>query len=71
MLCPLSSPPSGIVHWQPPAAALQAAAQAVASDPSISSYGPADGMPALREALMKKIQQRNGLSSKVLRSKGL
>jgi len=50
----------GIVHWQPPAAALQAAADLV-KDPAVSAYGPDEGLPALREALRRKIQEENGL----------
>jgi aspartate/methionine/tyrosine aminotransferase len=52
----------GVVHWQPPPAALQRAAHLLASDPgSISSYGPAEGLPALRQALAAKLQEVNGL----------
>ena len=50
----------GIVHWMPPDSALTAAMHLVKS-PSASSYGPAQGMPALREALVAKISAENGL----------
>ena len=33
----------------------------MANDPSVSSYGPDEGLPALREALRHKIRQENGL----------
>ena len=51
---------AGIVHWQPPPRALARAAE-MANDPSVSSYGPDEGLPALREALRHKIRQENGL----------
>lgn len=51
---------AGIVHWQPPPGALAAAA-AMANDPAVSAYGPDEGLPALREALRKKVQEENGL----------
>jgi aspartate/methionine/tyrosine aminotransferase len=62
----------GIVHWAPPPAALQAAARLL-SPPSpadaashagaqqVNGYGPAEGLPALREALRHKLAARNGL----------
>jgi aromatic aminotransferase len=50
----------GIVHWAPPAAAI-ARATAMATDPAVSSYGPDEGSPALREALRKKLTVENGL----------
>ena len=59
---------AGIVHWQPPAAALALAAQ-MAGDPAVSQYGPDEGLPALREALRRKIREENGLHG-VRRSKG-
>lgn len=53
----------GIVHWQPPAAALQRAAELVASgDPALSQYGPDEGLPELRQALREKLQRENGLT---------
>lgn len=52
----------GIVHWQPPPAAMEAAGQLLAAgDASVNGYGPAEGLPALREALQQKIASRNGL----------
>lgn len=52
----------GIVHWQPPPAALEVAARLMAQgDPSIHGYGPALGLPALTEALQAKVAVTNGL----------
>ncbi|MEW5307472.1 MAG: hypothetical protein WDW38_008716 [Sanguina aurantia] len=51
----------GIVHWGPPPEALAHAAHAVMHDPSVHSYGPGDGLPALVQALQEKILTRNGL----------
>ncbi len=54
---------AGIVHWQPPAAALQRAAELVASgDPALSQYGPDEGLPELRQALREKLERENGLT---------
>lgn len=50
----------GIVHWSPPPEALAAAAS-MAADPAVSQYGPDEGLPALREALRRKIREENGL----------
>ncbi len=50
----------GIVHWAPPPQALATAA-AMAADPAVSQYGPDEGLPALREALRRKIREENGL----------
>jgi len=50
----------GVVHWQPPQPALARAASMI-SEPSASAYGPDEGMPALRQALRKKIANENGL----------
>ncbi len=53
----------GIVHWEPPPRALAAAGQLLAAEAgSISGYGPADGLPALREALKQKLEEVNGLT---------
>jgi len=51
----------GIVHWAPPAAALQAVAEATA-DPALSQYGPDAGLPELRQALRDKLAAENGLT---------
>lgn len=59
----------GIVHWQPPPAAMEAAAQLLSTAASaaggdaasINGYGPAEGLPALREALRDKVAKQNGL----------
>lgn len=51
----------GIVYWTPPKEAIQAACDAATADPLISSYGPDEGLPQLREQLRHKIVQENGL----------
>ena len=51
---------AGIVHWQPPEAALDRAAAALRS-PSSSSYGPDEGNPELRQALRAKLEHENNL----------
>jgi aspartate/methionine/tyrosine aminotransferase len=53
----------GIVHWQPPPAAMAAAAELLGSADgvSINGYGPAEGLPALRTALQQKLADKNGL----------
>eukprot|EP00798_Chlamydomonas_sp_ICE-L_P032457 gene32457-31069_t len=54
----------GIVHWGPPQGALKVASDLLLSgDPSISSYGPAEGNPLLRAALKAKVEERNGLQN--------
>jgi len=50
----------GIVHWSPPAAALQEASDLV-TQASTSLYGADDGLPELRTALKAKIATENGL----------
>ena len=50
----------GVVFWPPPARAIQAATEAC-STPSAHSYGPTQGMPALREALIQKLAEENDL----------
>ncbi|XP_040370562.1 aromatic aminotransferase ISS1 isoform X3 [Rosa chinensis] len=44
----------GVVHWQPPKQALDKVKELV-WEPSISRYGADEGMPELREALVKKV----------------
>lgn len=51
----------GIVHWAPPAAALEAVAAAT-TDPALSQYGPDAGLPPLRQALREKLAAENGLT---------
>lgn len=51
----------GIVHWTPPEQALKTACSAAITDPKISSYGPDEGLPQLREKLRIKIVEENGL----------
>jgi DNA-binding transcriptional MocR family regulator len=50
----------GIVHWSPPAEALQAASHLVTETAS-SLYGADDGLPELRTALKSKLARENGL----------
>ncbi|KAF8393308.1 hypothetical protein HHK36_021549 [Tetracentron sinense] len=50
----------GIVYWQPPEQALEKVKEIV-WEPSISRYGADEGLPELREALMKKLRQENKL----------
>jgi hypothetical protein len=47
---------------RPPPKALEVASHLLANDPSIHGYGPADGLPPLRDALLRKLQAVNGLS---------
>lgn len=51
----------GVVHWQPPSCALQKASQLLQEEAAISSYGPDEGLPALRELLKVKLAQENNL----------
>ncbi|XP_075490859.1 aromatic aminotransferase ISS1-like [Primulina tabacum] len=50
----------GVVYWQPPKKALEKVQQIV-WDPSVSRYGADEGLPELREALMKKLLNENKL----------
>lgn len=50
----------GVVYWQPPKQALDKVKDLV-WEPSISRYGADEGLPELREALMKKLQVENNL----------
>ena len=60
----------GIVHWSPPAEALQAARTAL-DEPQTSLYCADDGLPALRDALKEKLARDNGLvSSEVMVTAG-
>ncbi|CAG9461340.1 unnamed protein product [Pedinophyceae sp. YPF-701] len=58
---PVASLAQGVVHWAPPPAALEAATNAM-SDPRCHGYGPAEGLPELREALVDKLEKENGLT---------
>ena len=42
------------MHWQPPKEALEKVIKQV-WDPSVSRYGADEGIPQLREALIKKV----------------
>eukprot|EP00434_Breviolum_minutum_P015144 symbB.v1.2.013356.t1/scaffold942.1/size149982/7 len=50
----------GIVHWSPPASALEAARKA-AEEADTNSYCADDGLPVFREALKEKLKKENGL----------
>lgn len=50
----------GVVFWSPPERAIKAATEAC-STPLANSYGPAQGMPALRQALIEKLADENDL----------
>lgn len=50
----------GVVYWQPPKQALDKTKDLV-WEPSISRYGADEGLPELREALMKKLRAENNL----------
>jgi aromatic aminotransferase len=60
----------GIVHWPPPPEALCRSAELLVSNPSIHSYGPCEGLPALRDALKEKLRACNGLHDVRHGSKG-
>jgi len=55
----------GIVHWSPPPEALKAATDSAAL-PEMSQYGADDGDPALREALVEKLAEVNGLKQQAV-----
>ncbi|RZC71598.1 hypothetical protein C5167_034748 [Papaver somniferum] len=50
----------GVVYWQPPEEALEKVKKIV-DEPLTSRYGGDEGLPALREALTKKLQEENKL----------
>ncbi|GMY34112.1 aromatic aminotransferase ISS1 [Fagus crenata] len=50
----------GVVYWQPPKQALDRVKELV-WEPSISRYGADEGIPELREALIKKMRLENKL----------
>ncbi|KAI9110343.1 hypothetical protein K1719_018785 [Acacia pycnantha] len=50
----------GVVHWQPPKQALEKVKELV-WEPSVSRYGADEGLPELREALIKKLHHENNL----------
>ncbi|GLJ44169.1 hypothetical protein SUGI_0921720 [Cryptomeria japonica] len=51
----------GVVYWQPPEPALEKVKDAI-KEPSTSNYGPDDGLPQLRQALVEKLRRENNLS---------
>ncbi|KAL0866018.1 hypothetical protein Bca101_045136 [Brassica carinata] len=64
LMAELTNPMSlaqGVVYWQPPQKALDKVKDLV-WDPAISSYGPDEGLPELREALHKKLREENKLT---------
>lgn len=50
----------GVVYWQPPKMAMEKVKELV-WEPSISKYGADEGLPELRDALVKKLNQENKL----------
>ena len=52
----------GVVHYPPPRAALDAAAQAV-TEPTTSQYQPAAGIPRLLERITAKLAAENGITT--------
>ncbi|XP_042484285.1 aromatic aminotransferase ISS1-like [Macadamia integrifolia] len=50
----------GVVYWKPPKQALEKV-EKIVWEPSTSRYGADEGLPELREALVKKIRQENKL----------
>ncbi|CAM9681000.1 unnamed protein product, partial [Hapterophycus canaliculatus] len=60
----MSPPPvnlaQGVAHWDPPPAALQQMETGMVERAN-HQYGPALGLPELREALEKKLEKDNGL----------
>ncbi|XP_028113850.1 aromatic aminotransferase ISS1-like [Camellia sinensis] len=50
----------GVVYWQPPKPALDKVKELV-WEPSVSRYGADEGLPELREALVRKLRQENNL----------
>ncbi|KAI8018458.1 Aromatic aminotransferase ISS1 [Camellia lanceoleosa] len=50
----------GVVYWQPPKRALDKVKELV-WEPSVSRYGADEGLPELREALVRKLRQENSL----------
>mmetsp|Transcript_39875 Transcript_39875/g.55411 ORF Transcript_39875/g.55411 Transcript_39875/m.55411 type:complete len:437 (-) Transcript_39875:114-1424(-) len=51
----------GIVHWAPPAVALNEAMDNV-TNPRVHQYAPDIGLPELRSALAQKLKTENGLT---------
>ncbi|KAL6972823.1 Aromatic aminotransferase iss1 [Sarracenia purpurea var. burkii] len=50
----------GVVYWQPPKLALEKAKELV-WEPSVSHYGADEGLPELREALIRKLRKENNI----------
>ncbi|KAH9297970.1 hypothetical protein KI387_029652, partial [Taxus chinensis] len=50
----------GVVYWQPPQQALEKVKDAI-WHPSTSNYGPDEGLPELRQALVGKLRRENNL----------
>ncbi|THG05096.1 hypothetical protein TEA_012902 [Camellia sinensis var. sinensis] len=48
----------GVVYWQPPKPALDKVKELV-WEPSVSRYGADEGLPELREALVRKLSNRD------------
>ncbi|CAM9145435.1 unnamed protein product [Discosporangium mesarthrocarpum] len=60
----------GVAHWSPPPAALEVCCgqftdkecEAQLASPGTHRYGPALGLPELRDALVRKLEKENGLN---------
>ena len=48
----------GVVYWDPPETVNHAISQALKHDHKLHTYGPDEGLPELREALVDKLQTR-------------
>ena len=54
----------GVVYWEPPESCRQTLQEEVAKpDSLLHTYGPAQGIPELTEALAHKVETENGLSN--------
>jgi katanin p60 ATPase-containing subunit A1 len=54
----------GVVYWEPPASCLRTLQEELSKPNNLlHTYGPAQGIPELTEALTQKIAQENGLTN--------
>ena len=53
----------GIVHWEPPADAIERAQSSIVNNKTVvNGYGPDEGNPELRARLKRKLEEENGLA---------